>query len=109
MENQEQELMQAIITKAWEDEAFKQALLENPVEAIRNATGHTVSVPEGKKLVVRDQTDENTYYINIPLKTAQDDVELTDDQLEAVSGGIVRPGGCTMPIIPVFLPFVIDR
>jgi len=36
---------------------------------------------------VRDQTDESTVYINIPTKPNTEDVELNEDQLEAVAGG----------------------
>ena len=44
-------------------------------------------MPEGKTLVVRDQTSEETVYINIPAENAMEDVELNEEQLEAVAGG----------------------
>ena len=61
-------------------------------------------MPEGKTLVVRDQTDESAVYINIPAKQ-QLDAELSEEQLSAVAGGEgiwAGPdgGGC----IPAFPP-----
>ena len=80
--------MQTIIGKAWEDKSFKQALIDSPIEAIKKATGETVIVPEGKRMVVRDQTNESVIYINIPAEPKLDDVELSEEQLEAVAGGM---------------------
>lgn len=83
----EQKLFQNIINKAWEDATFKAALVANPVQAIEELTGEKVHLPEGKQLVVRDQTSEETIYINIPAEQKMDDVELNEEQLEAVAGG----------------------
>ncbi len=83
----EQKLYQAIVHKAWEDNNFKQELMSNPVQAIENLTGEKVTLPEGKTLVVRDQTNESTVYINIPAKTNMEDMELNEEQLEAIAGG----------------------
>ncbi len=87
----EQKFLQTIIGKAWEDDAFKQELIENPLDAIEKLTGEKLTLPEGKTLVVRDQTDESMVYINIPLEPNVDDIELNEDQLEAVAGGIQFP------------------
>ena len=65
----EQQLFQQIINEAWENESFKADLMSNPVQAIETLTGEKLDLPEGKTLVVRDQTDENTVYINIPVAT----------------------------------------
>jgi hypothetical protein len=83
-----QELMQQLITRAWEDEAFKQELMNNPEAAIEKATGKRFELPAGKRIVVRDQTEENVIYINIPRKPNLDELELTDEQLEKVAGGL---------------------
>lgn len=96
---QQQELLGQVISKAWEDESFKKELISNPVEAIEKLTGKKIELPEGKTLIVRDQTDESTVYINIPAK-AETDVELSEDQLEGVSGGVWGEGGDV--IIPDF-------
>jgi hypothetical protein len=83
---QEQKLFAEIVQKAWEDADFKKELISNPVAAIEKLTGKKLNLPEGKTLVVRDQTDESTVYINIP-STPEVDLELNEEQLEAVSGG----------------------
>ncbi len=83
----EQELMQRIINEAWEDETFKQELVADPIAAIEKMTGEKVVLPDGKTLVVRDQTSEETIYINIPAEQNLENVELNEEQLEAVAGG----------------------
>jgi len=88
---QEQKLYSEIVQKAWEDAEFKEELVANPVAAIEKITGKKLTLPEGTKFVVRDQTDESTVYINIPAKSNLDNVELNEDQLEAVAGGSINP------------------
>ncbi len=83
----EQKLFHTIVQKAWEDTAFKQELMTNPLEAIENLTGKRLKLPEGKTDVVNDQTEESVIYINIPLQQIMDDVELTEEQLEIIAGG----------------------
>jgi len=84
---QSQSVYAEIVQKAWEDPQFKSELMANPAEAIEKATGHKLNLPAGKTLVVRDQTNDSTVYINIPAKPNTEDVELNEDQLEAVAGG----------------------
>lgn len=83
---QEQKLYAEIVQKAWDDADFKQALVANPLNAIEKLTGKKLNLPEGKTLVVRDQTDESVVYINIPA-APEVDAELNEEQLEAVAGG----------------------
>lgn len=89
---QEQKLYAEIVQKAWEDAEFKKELIANPVEAIEKLTGKKMNLPKGKTLLARDQTDESTVYINIPAKPIHDDVELNEEQLEMVSGGVRNDG-----------------
>jgi len=86
-----QQLTNTIISKCWEDEAFKKELISSPIKAIEKLTGHPVNLPEGVKIVVNDQTDPSFSHINIPAKVDFDsmDMELTDEQLEIVAGGEV--------------------
>ena len=84
--SQAQKLYAGVVQKAWEDAEFKAELVANPVDAIEKLTEKKISIPEGKKLVVRDQTDESTVFINIPAKP-EVDAELNEEQLEAVAGG----------------------
>ncbi|WBX76788.1 NHLP leader peptide family RiPP precursor [Tenacibaculum ovolyticum] len=82
-----QELLQTIIIKAWEDKAFKQELITNSKEAIETLTGEKLNIPENRTLIVVDQTDASNVYINIPPKLNLEDLELNEEQLEAVAGG----------------------
>lgn len=87
---QEQRTYAEIIQKAWEDAAFKAELVNNPVATIEKFTGKKLNLPEGKRLVVRDQTDDSVFYINIPAGPQHTlDTELNEEQLEAVSGGVM--------------------
>lgn len=88
---QEQKLYAQVVNEAWENAEFKSELVANPVAAIEKLTGQKLNLPEGKTLVVRDQTEEGTVYINIPAKPNTEDVELNEDQLEAVAGGCFWP------------------
>jgi len=97
---QEQKLLQKIVHEAWENETFKQELINSPVKAIEKFTGKKLNLG-GKTLVVKDQTDESVVYINIPTEQKIDDVELNEEQLEVVAGGgtIILPW-ITIPTLP---------
>lgn len=84
--SQEQKTYAEIVQKAWDNADFKKELTANPVSAIEKLTGNKLNIPVGKKLVVRDQTDESKVYINIPAKPELD-AELNEEQLEIISGG----------------------
>ena len=82
-----QKIFGTVVRKAWEDDSFKESLIENPKAAIESLLGEKIVIPEGKTLVVRDQTKEGTVFINIPPKLNSDDMELSENQLEFVAGG----------------------
>ncbi len=82
---QEQKLYGEIVQKAWDDAQFKAELLADPIKTIEGVVGKKMSLPAGKTLVVRDQSDESTVFINIPAMPNTEDVELNEDQLEAVA------------------------
>lgn len=84
----EQKLNAQVVQRAWDDAEFKNQLLASPVETIEKLTGHKISLPEGQKLVVADQSDESTVFFTIPRKVSVNDLELTEEQLEMVAGGI---------------------
>ncbi|UKB83915.1 NHLP leader peptide family RiPP precursor [Chryseobacterium sp. MEBOG06] len=99
---QEEKVYVEIVQKAWDDAEFKKELIANPVATIEKFIGKKLNLPEGKTLVVRDQSDGSSVYINIPAKV-EVDAELNEEQLEAVAGGVwIGPdgGGC----IPTFPP-----
>lgn len=61
-----QEVFFRIISRAWVDEDFKRALLEDPGRTLEAFFGR--KVPAGKKIVITDQSDPDCLYINIPVK-----------------------------------------
>lgn len=89
IEKQEEgaELMKLLAQRAWESSAFKEQLIKNPVATIEHVTGKNVTMFQNKKIAVEDQTDEYVIYFNIPAKPDFDDLALTEEQLETISGG----------------------
>lgn len=96
-----QELMQELISRSWENENFKQRLIENPAAVIEEVTGRPVHLPEGKRIVVQDQSNDNVVYINIPAQPNLDELELTDEQLEKVAGGLAISAGIALVALGV--------
>ncbi|WP_163407295.1 NHLP leader peptide family RiPP precursor [Flavobacterium ajazii] len=86
-QKKEEEVLRLIISKAWEDINFRKSLVSDPIKAIENLTGAKIVLPEGKTLVINDQTDKSKVYVNIPSEPNIDDIELTEDQLEIIAGG----------------------
>ena len=85
-----QELLDTIIKKSWEDEAFKQELIANPKTTFEEVIGKEID--SDKTIFVEDQTNTDFVYLNIPAKPNLDELELTDEQLEQVSGGDIFVG-----------------
>ena len=88
----DQFFLQKLAKKAKEDADFKKNLLENPIVGIETFLGHRVTLPKGWKIVVVDQTDPSTIFINLPYTQSTEDVELSEEQLDIVSGGVVNGG-----------------
>ncbi|WP_228378852.1 NHLP leader peptide family RiPP precursor [Chryseobacterium hispalense] len=82
-----QQVLQLVISKAWEDQTFRKELIENPVAAIESLTGAKITLPEGKELIVADQSDNSKIFVNIPSEPDLENMELSEDQLEAIAGG----------------------
>ncbi len=57
--------MQEIITKAWEDEAFKKALLDNPRKTIEEVLG--MELPADVEIFIHEQTPTALHLI-LPMK-----------------------------------------
>ena len=88
MDLNDKQVSRRIIEEAWVNDSFKKALLADPIAALEKFTGSKIELPEGTKLEVRDQTDESAVFINIPAQEQNDDIELDEEQLEAVAGGL---------------------
>lgn len=82
-----QKIISTLLEKSWEDPEFKAELIANPEHVIRETTGESLDLPEGKKLVIVDQTNSEFTYLNIPAEPDMDEVELSDEQLELIAGG----------------------
>ncbi|UZO82186.1 NHLP leader peptide family RiPP precursor [Aquimarina sp. ERC-38] len=84
--------LQKIYAKAWENEEFKQSLINDPIATLNRITKGEFN-PEGVKIQVNDQTDTSTLYLNIPADpkelVADFDMELTEEDLEVIAGGVV--------------------
>lgn len=76
-----------IITKCWESATFKQNLMANPVQTIQQETGCNLDLPAGVELVINDQSDARFAHFNIPAQPNFEDVELSEEELDLVSGG----------------------
>ena len=103
----DQGILEQVVSEAWSNPTFKQALLANPQEAVKELTGKTFNLPEGKTLEVCDQSKPGVLYLNLPEKPNLDNVELTDKELEIVAGGgIPKPIiiECFMPPKNIFPP-----
>ena len=98
--SKENEMFKKLIHKAWEDEAFKNELVANPLATIEKFVGGKLDIPAGKRIVVRDQSVEGNLYINIPA-VPEADVELSEEELERVAGGC-QIGDSTMTIDTLF-------
>ena len=82
------ELLKTLVEKAWESATFKDQLVKNPLATIQEFTNKNFSLPDNKRIVVEDQTNESVIYFNIPTEPNFDGLELTEEQLELVAGGL---------------------
>ena len=79
--DEQQQQTGRIIAKAWADEAFKAALIADPVATLK-AEG--IPVPEGLSLTVVENTST---HIHIVLPPKPPEGEISEDALGGVAGG----------------------
>jgi hypothetical protein len=72
-----------VAQRAWKDEAFRRALVENPAGTLERELG--VRMTEGVALTVVEETPTNRYLV-LPPRPAVGG-ELSDSELESVAGG----------------------
>ena len=85
----QKEVVKKLIERSWTDSRFKAEFIANPVAVIERETGKKIDL-KGKEIVVMDQSDANTYYLNLSRYVNNlgfANKELSDEQLEAVAGG----------------------
>lgn len=76
-----------IVAKTWADEAFKARFLSEPVQVLKE---HGIDVRDGVEVRVVENT-KDVVHIVLPARPEQ---ELTEEQLEGLSGGM-----CLMPTL----------
>jgi hypothetical protein len=76
-----------VVERAAADAGFKQELITNPAAAVAAETGW--QIPTNVTVKVVEETAD-TYYLVIPHSEKMEEGELSDDQLEAVAGGLGR-------------------
>jgi hypothetical protein len=81
-----EEALAPVIAKAWKDDKFKKDLLSNPKAVISEEFG--VQIPDNVNVKVLEENANNLYII-LPEKPVTS--ELSDEQLEAVAGGVCIP------------------
>jgi hypothetical protein len=82
------DLLKNLTQKAWKSAAFKDQLINNPTATIEQVTGKSLKDLGDKRIVVEDQTDESVIYINIPAQMDINELELTEEELEMIAGGV---------------------
>jgi hypothetical protein len=84
-----------IIAQAWKDEAYKLELLSNSKAVIEREFG--VQLPNEVSVRVMEEDTTNLYFV-LPARPNLSNVELSDEQLEAVAGGTWILTTVTIPI-----------
>jgi len=92
-----EKLIETLVSKARESAKFKERFINNSKEVLEEALN--IKFPSEKEIIVEDQTDSSKIYLNIPQNINISDLELTEEELERVSGGIVCGGLCVLGII----------
>lgn len=85
-------LINDLIAESHKNQNFKENLIANPKTTIEEFTNFDVKITKDIHLCVEDQTQKDIIYLNIPRRIDLDDIELTQEELETVSGG--STGGC---------------
>lgn len=95
---EKKEIARGIIIKALKDASYKERLVNNPMEAIKELYPNFF-VGGNKKLVVVDQSDKDTYFVNVSHLSYVlfggdiEEFELTEEELGMVAGGAAA-GSC---------------
>ena len=75
-----------VIAEAWKDESYKQKLLSNPREVIERE--FNVKLSSDVNVTVMEEDSSNLYFV-LPMRPSLSDAALSDEQLEAIAGGVI--------------------
>lgn len=88
MTEQQRTLQQQVIAKAMKDEAFRQQLLNDPMQVLEQKLG--ITLPQGVTIQVHEDT-LSTLHLVLPMAQPPGQlVELSDEELERAAGGSGR-------------------
>lgn len=81
------ELESQLVIKAWQNEAFKQELINNPTAVYERELGQ--KAPEGFEITIVEEKPNHIYLV-LPVKPViEDSEELSEEALESIAGGWV--------------------
>jgi hypothetical protein len=83
--DQKRQLEERLIEKAMKDEQFRENLLLNPKSIIEQELG--IVIPDQMKIHVLEETVDSLYLVLPAGETPAGSDELTESELESVSGG----------------------
>jgi Nitrile hydratase, alpha chain len=89
------EMEQRLIQRSLEDEDFRQRLLDDPKGAIEQELGSRL--PESIEVRVVEESADTIYLVLPSVSPLGQGVELSDQELEAVSGGTGSDEFCMTP------------
>lgn len=79
-----------IIVKAWRDEAFRQALIKNPKQAIEKE--FDIKVPKDMDISVHEENEHSLHLIVPSVPSNFTTEELSDNELKNIIGGVMATG-----------------
>ena len=79
------QLEQQIIERAWQDDQFRQLLLEDPRRAIGEMLG--VELPSHLKIHVLEERADSLYLVLPPNPNGREEAPLSPEELDLVAGG----------------------
>lgn len=79
------EMMEKIIRKAWDDDDFRQQLLNDPKQALKLAFG--VDIPDFVNITIHESKPCDLHFILPENPEKMINGELSDEELEMVAGG----------------------
>jgi hypothetical protein len=88
-------LQPQVVSKAMNDEAFRQHLLQDPKQTLERELGLTI--PQGVTIQIHEETP-TTLHLVLPMKPLTGELmELSDEELKEVAGGDAVYGSSSHP------------